>query len=50
MLGLMCKELGVELEEEWTGNNGEEYRIDKDGLKVYVGLSDGWISVRVMGV
>ena len=31
MLNLICKELGVEIGEEWLGNDGHTYKIDENG-------------------
>lgn len=40
MLELICKELGVEIGEEWKNDVGDTYKIDRDGLFYKYSIGD----------
>ena len=31
LLNMLCKQIGVEIEEVWKGNDGHYYKIDEEG-------------------
>ena len=43
LLNVMCKELGVEVGEEWLGNDGDKYKITKNGeLQCWFNVARVW--------